>query len=143
MVREKLAELSNTYMPTVGQLLGLILGEDQALLKMAQSDVTGKINLFDADAKNIAGQITNTDAGFRDKITRPDIAPETILAETASYRNSLAELEAQRLKISGALEVLDSQAQQLKIPKRTPANWKLDSVALSKILATGHYLQQF
>ena len=84
---------------------------------MAQSDVTGKINLFDADAKNIAGQITNTDAGFRDKITRPDIAPETILAETASYRNSLAELEAQRLKISGALEVLDSQAQQLKNSK--------------------------
>ena len=93
LVREKLAELSNTYMPTIGQLLGLILGEDQALLKMAQSDVTGKINLFDADAKNIAGQITNTDAGFRDKITRPILRQKQFL-----QRPHLIEIRSPSLK---------------------------------------------
>jgi hypothetical protein len=117
LVQEKLTGLLNTEMPTVGQLLGLILEEDQALLKLAQLDTNGKINLLSVDVQNIAGQITNTDSGFRDKIIKPDIAAETILAETASYRDSLAQLEAQRLKISGALEELESQGQQLKNAK--------------------------
>ncbi len=117
LVREQLTDLLKTEMPTVSQFLGLILEEDQTLLKLAQSDTSGKINLFSADAENLSSQIANTDAGFRAQITRADITPEKILAETSSYRNSLAQLEAQRLKISGALEDLDLQAQQLKNAK--------------------------
>ena len=98
--------MKSTEMPTVGQFLGLILEEDQALLKLAQSDTTGKINLFSADAERITGQITATDAGFRAKIITPDIAPEEILAATSAYRDSLAEFEAQRLKVSGRLKIL-------------------------------------
>lgn len=117
LVEEKLVELAKTEMPTVGQLLGLILEEDRSLLKLAHTDTTGKISSSSADADRITGQITATDNAFRTKVITPNIAPEQILAATSAYKDSLAELEAQRLKVSGALGELESQAQQLKNAK--------------------------
>lgn len=117
LIKKELAELLSTEMPTVGQLLGLILEEDQTLLKLAQADTAGKISLFSADADRITGQITATDNAFRAKVITPNIAPEQILTATSAYRDSLAQLDAQKLKVSRALEELDLQAQQLKNAK--------------------------
>lgn len=117
LVEDKLTELKNAETPTIGQLLDLMLEEDQALLKLAQSDTAERINLFSIDDERVKSQIADTDAAFRAQVINPDIAPEKILAATSSYRDSLTGLEAQRLKVSKALEELDLQAQQLKSAK--------------------------